>query len=168
MNPEETECLEQWKSRTLSRITEHLAGKIEILRIQPVEVFKAVVSLYGRKATAGFMAAFGFTDTTELDTMSGELKDAYCLFIVSALNSALPLDFPYLVVLAFSDRTKERRMCVVDRKEIPGMHERVSPNIVPIIRFQHTAFDGKSELRLMVEDAKYLATNDNLEDLYKL
>ena len=168
MSPEDTERLERWKKDTLSEITKKLAARSEALRTQPMEVFNVIVTLYGRKASDGFMQAFGFTTEAEVHAMSDELKDAYAGLMVSSLNAALPLDHPYLVALAFSDKDPQRRMCVVDRKGIPGAHEFLNRNLVLVIRVVGSTIAGKPDIRFWPVDAEYLTRHDNLEDLYKL
>lgn len=171
MHPEDTERLERWKKETLCGITAELAAKSEALRSQPIEVFNLVVGFYGRKASAGFRQVFGFTTgVEEVHAMSAELKDAYAVFIVSALNTALAVDYPFLVALVFSDKDVDHqlRMCVVRREAIPGFHERISHGIVPIIRIKNTALGEKPKISFEHVDAEYLNSDDNLENIYQL
>ena len=168
MSPEDKERLERWKKDTLSEITKKLAARSEALRTQPMEVFNVVVGLYGRRASDGFMQAFGFTTEAEVHAMSNELKDAYAAFMVSTLNAALAVDHPYLVALAFSDKDPQFRMCVVDRKGIPGAHELLNRNLVPVIRMIGADIAGKPEIRFWPVDVERLNPGDHLEDLFKL
>ncbi len=170
MRPEDTERLERWKKEKLSEITKTLAARSEALRSQPLDVFKVVVSLLGREVSAGFMQVFGFTTKAEVDAMDKELKDGYAAFIVSSLNAALALDHPYLVALAFSDKDEDHqlRMIVVERKRIPGIHELLNRNLVPLLRIINITIAGKSEIYFTPVDAEYLNKGDHLEDLYKL
>ena len=168
MRPEEKERLEQWKKETLSEITKNLAARSEAMRSQPLEVFNVVAGLYGRRASDGFMQAFGFTTEAEVHAMSNELKNAYAAFMVSTLNASLAVDHPYLVALVFSDKDPQFRMCVVDRKGIPGTHELLNRNLVPVIRMVGTTIAGKPDIRFWPVDVEHLNPRDNLEDLYKL
>lgn len=167
MRPEEKECFERWKKETLSEVTAELQAKCGELNSNMRE-FNAFVSALGRKAIAGFMKAFDFSTKDEFDLMDTELKNAFALNIVSALNAALPVDYPFLVALVFSDPTPELRTCVLDRKSIPGAHDLTSPGVTPIIRIKDMPLGGKVEIRFRPVDVEYSNPGDNLEDLYKL
>ena len=167
MRPEDQERLRQWKKETLSEATAELAAKSAELR-SGIREFNAFVSALGQKAGAGFMQVFGFTLEQELEWMDPELKNVYGPYIVSALNAALPVDYPFLVALVFSDQTPALRMCVLDRKAIPGAHELVNRDIVPVVRLKNTPLGPKHEIRLIPVDVERLNPDDNLEDLYKL
>lgn len=168
MRPEDKERLELWKKETLSEVTSELAAKSEEFRSRPLADFKAFVSTLGKKASAGFMKAFGFMSEDEVHAMSAEMKDVYAAFIVSALNAGLAVDHPYLVALVFSDQDRQLRMCVLDRKGVPGVHELLSRNLVPFLSIVNTVIGGKPEIRFRPVDVERLNPGDNLEDLYKL
>lgn len=168
MRPEDKERLELWKKETLSEVTSELAAKSEEFRSRPLADFNAFASTLGKKAGAGFMKAFGFTSEDEVNAMPFDVKYTYAAFIVSAINAGLTVDHPYLAALVFSDPTPQVRMCVLDRKAVPGAHDFVTRGIVPILRITDTPLGQRRELYFRTVDVEHFNPRDNLEDLYRL
>lgn len=165
MCPEDGKRLDVWRREMLAAVTVEVSAGCGGLDMAG---FNAFITALGRQASAGFMQAFGLATKAGLDRMDLELKSAYALEIASALNAGLPLDYPFIVVLAFSDQSPQFRMCVLLRKIIPGAHDLVTRGIIPILCIKNALIGSETGLNLQGVEIEYFTPGDNLEEVFKL
>lgn len=160
MNNEERKFFNHWKSGHLSLIIETFKTAIEEAGEMPLEAFHYFVKQWAQEAYDIF--------TEELDVVSPEdipKQFAGDLFaaIVGGFNSALPSDYKYIIIGVFSDKSDGVRIGVSERKNIPGYHDIVNTNIVPILNLKNTVLpkgDGRVS-NIKIDDVNF--GNEDLE-----
>ena len=157
MTPEEKELFDIWKAGSLAEATAELASYRQAFLNQPIALFNRLVAVIGNAAREDFMKIFRLAAAQEFDEMSIEIKNNYTIGIVSALNAALPLDYPFIVALVYSDQTPQMRMCSMDRKVIPGVHDMLSPAVVPIVHLRETCFGETGTIKFFPEDVEFMS-----------
>lgn len=165
MCPEDGKRLDVWRKETLAAVTAEVSagcGGLDMAK------FNAFITALGRQASAGFMQVFGLAAEAGLDRMDPELKSSYALEIASALNAGLPLGYPFIVVLAFSNQSPQFRMCVLLRKVIPGAHDLVTRGIIPILCIKDVMIGNEAGFNLQGVEIEYFTPGDNLEEVVKL
>ena len=55
---------------------------------------------------------------------------------VSVLNNAFPLDYPYIIAIVVFENVRKTSILIMERKAIPGMHDCLRKDLVPIITFK--------------------------------
>ena len=167
MTPENKTRMEKWRKEVLVTLANKLTSMLGMVRDDLLK-FNEVTTKLGKEATEGFIRIFGLATTEELNHLDKELKTEYIILIASTFNSALPLDYPFIVALIFSDISPLIKMCVISRDRIPGAHETLSRGIVPILHLKNISLDqGTPGFNVKITEAKHLNPGDDLENMYK-
>ncbi len=128
----------------------------EAYRDRPIAEFNVLTGTIANEAQKGFQEQFGITSVAQFNAMNIELKDAYTKLIVAALNEALPLDYPYIVALVYSEQTPQLHLCSMQRKGIPGSHDLITPGVVPILYIRDRALEGTESFQFTTDDVEYI------------
>lgn len=158
MTPEETVHIENWKQGALATATAELASGQEEYATRSIADFNTLTGMIANKARIAFMEEFGIMSAEDFNAIPDEIKGECTTRIVSALNEALPADHPYIVAFVYSDQTPQLRMCSMQRKSIPGWHDIVSRNIVPILRIRNSPIGESGGFHFIAEDVEYICS----------
>lgn len=156
MTPEEKDYLDDWKWGALIMAGAELSSKQEEYAARPLADFNTLACMIASKTQLAFMEEFGIASVENFSAMSDEVKLICTIQIVSALNQALPVDYPYIVALVYSDQTPQLRICSMQRKTIPGWRDMVSPNVVPILRIKNTPIGESGGFNFTADDVEYI------------
>lgn len=69
-------------------------------------------------------------------------------YIISGLNSALPLDHPYIIAYLVTKDTGIGRFIATSRSKLSGRHDILSQNILPVFEADSVEAALRDELRL--------------------
>jgi len=156
MTPLETARLQTWRQSSLAQATTELFEMSEAYRSRPIAEFNGLTAAIAHEARKGFQEQFGITSVAQFNHMNIKLKDAYVQLIVAALNEALPLDYPYIVALVYSDQTPQIRMCSMQRTCIPGAHDLITPGVVPILCIKNKVLEGNEGFNFTADNVEYI------------
>ena len=158
MTPKETVHIENWKQGALATATAELASGQKEYATRSIADFNTLTGMIANKARIAFMEEFGIMSAEDFNAIPDEIKGECTTRIVSALNEALPADHPYIVAFVYSDQTPQLRMCSMQRKSIPGWHDIVSRNIVPILRIRNSPIGESGGFHFTAEDVEYICS----------
>lgn len=131
INESEREIAELFETQVMPKIVRVLESVSAELAKRPIEDFKKVIDLCVRTALTDLLKMAGLQ---KVENLSPYLSAMAAAEIVGGLNSALPLDYPYIVcVLRIEDEKGTLFMCM-RRNKIPGMHDLLTKDIVPICK----------------------------------
>ena len=156
MTPEEKILIDVWKMTTLAGLTEDLASYRQAFIGKPIALFNTLTGEVGNQARAAFMDICGFKSPEDFNAASADLKSAYMIELVTALNGAFPVDYPYVVALIYSDHTPQMKMCSMERKGIPGWQDMVSANVVPILRIKNVPLGDTGGIQVAIDNVEFL------------
>lgn len=156
MTPAETAHLEAWKKGSLAQATTELFEMSEAYRDRPLAEFNLLTGTIANEARKGFQEQFGITSVAQFNHMNIKLKNAYIQLIVAALNDALPLDYPHIVALVYSEQTPQIRMCSMERRGIPGAHDLMTQGVVPILCIKNKTLEGTEGFQFTAADVEYI------------
>lgn len=146
---------EKWETEVLAKITKQIEVASEELRGKTIDEFNALMPIFANKCIEGFLEIFGLASVDEIDTLDVDTQNAYIVSCISALNAGLPIDFPYIITLIFSDLSPNLRTSVMQRRILPGYRELIDPKLVPFVHVKDTVLDGKKGINLQIIDVTY-------------
>lgn len=168
MDQKRKNAVELWITEDLPPITAVLKELAPELAKRPIQNFNTIFEKLVTVALEKFMMRYGVVSGDDLTT-----KDmaAFLKHIISSLNAVLPLNHPYIALLFFDETENKLHPATARRKLIPGAHDLLESNIVPIIKWrgQETFKPGdcvfleKTEL----EDSGASPEDDELENMWK-
>ncbi len=129
LNEQGRQILELFKTNVAVKIGESLKAMAVELASAPIKDARSAVM------------TMILTGINELDIMTrqakllknNELRAMAMIEVVRSLNGALPLDYPYIVIICIIDGLDRHTSFVVsNRRSIPGIHDVLNPATVPI------------------------------------
>ena len=123
--------LNEFKNIILPPLVSALEKVSAELAAGPIDNFRIAANFLIQKALEGLMRA---AQTQKLNDINDRVRSIATACIIFELNSALPIDHPYITALL--DIKKEPgglHFICLRRKLIPGMHDCLSRNLVPAL-----------------------------------
>jgi hypothetical protein len=145
----------EFQKTVLAPLVAELAEKQEELKSKSIIDFGMMVNDLLIRAKKGFLEVVGLGDWKDLNV---ELMTKFVGYSISGLNSSLPVDYPYIVsALDIADEKGLRFFCL-ERKLIPGMHDLLSRNIVPVcfVKSKKDVAQGK----INIDKAQFLSGDE--------
>ena len=68
-----------------------------------------------------------------INEASETVRMRFMAYLVSMFNAGLPVDYPFIIIVIKVKEAKELRFGMISRTRIPGMHELLSPDIIPVV-----------------------------------
>ncbi len=96
-------------------------------------------------ALDGFLDLLGVKNSKEVEDVLWARVVGY---IISGLNAALPLDYPFVIATVVTKDTGKSYFIATDRSYLPGRHDILSPNFIPIFEADSMEAALRDELRL--------------------
>ena len=148
------DLMNQWKNGPFAELVLTLKEKISEKSLATIEDFCLAATELASRASEQFVKIFDLQSIRDIDP---KLKLPFITAIVSCFNSVIPADYPYILALVFSDASPDVRFSVMARKSLPGAHDIISKNILPIIYFgDQTDLDKERAPKLNITDVQYL------------
>lgn len=168
MNQERETPVTLWITEDLPSIVKTLKEFAPELAKNPLQHFQAIVEQLITIALEKFMLRHGITSS---NAFTNEDRETFLIHTVSSLNSALPLDYPFIVFVLIDETTNKRYPAAARRKLIPGAHDILKNNIVPVIKCKgQRPFQPGDQVSLKKIELETSATrqeNDTLENMWK-
>ena len=157
-NNDDERILNEFKNSILPPLVSALGRLSAKLATGPIDKFEIVTKFLIQKALEGLMRA---AQAQKLNDINDRVRSVATAYIISELNSALPIDHPYITALL--DIKKEPgglHFICLRRKLIPGMHDCLSRNLVPIL-----FVDSREEFesgRIKITDVRFPNADQDL------
>jgi|SRR3989344_5700994 len=118
------------KTSELLKTTERVFGEVMAGYPDPtIRMFQAAIQALAKRTLNRIMQ---FYEVDALSALPIETAESIVLLLVMHLNSALPLDYPFLCAIIKPD-SGGSFLGVVARSKIPGTHESIKSAQIPII-----------------------------------
>lgn len=117
------------RQRILPPLVQKLHQEADFLSRQHIGRFSVFVEILIGLALGKLSAVFG---VGWIDEFGKATSDKVKEWLVAELNSALPVDHPYIVSLVRIGEDPEYHYSAFFRNTLPGHHDFISPDIVPI------------------------------------
>lgn len=118
------------KTNELLKATERVFCEVMAGYPNPtIQMFQAAVQALAKRTLSRIMQ---FYEVDVLSALPIETAESIILLLVMHLNSALPLDYPFLCAIVKSN-SGGSFLGVVARNKIPGIHESIKSAQIPII-----------------------------------
>ena len=155
MTSEHEEYLEIWKKKILGSVKAELSLKQPDFRSRSMTEFKILITAIAKRSIDGFVREFGLLCVEDLHELADDLQRSCFILIVSSLNEVLPLDYPYIIALVYSDQSPGIRLCCMKREKIPGFRDIISSNIVPFLRMKGGPLPESGGINFSSDDVEY-------------
>jgi hypothetical protein len=160
------EYIKRLKEEILPKFTDIIAFFVEEYRNKPIAEFRLLVDTVSLEASREFVAMLGLPS---LDKAGKTLALDFALNLVSALNSALPLDYPYIVAIIFSENASRPFIGIMQRKIIPGSNELLNSGVVPVLNLRKPPEGSDGETNgIKITDVEYFGGPNDPRDLEKM
>lgn len=136
---EETVDFKRFTKELLEPALAELKKSLEELHDKSIDNFYTVVSRISKDLNMDFRNLFGLTQDRSIDP---HIAFTFIEIVIKAINGVLPKNFPFLVTLVITDE-KKLFMGTMKRQSVPGIHDMVSPDFLPIVRLKNSK--GASE-----------------------
>ena len=133
MTQKQKEIIERYKTTVLIPIAGALKANIPVLGQLSLVEFK---NLIANILDIAFEKLREIVPASTPEWSSIRFRTYLIHSTVSALNDTLPLDYPYIITIVIFENTHKARILTIERKAIPGMHDCLRKDLVPIITFK--------------------------------
>lgn len=117
------------RQRVLPQFVQRLRQEAEDFRRQPISKFSNLLLVMIAAALGRLSVKFG---VNWIDEFGKATSDKVSEWLIADLNSALPVDYPYIVSLVRIGEDPQNYYAALFRNTLPGYHDLISPNIVPV------------------------------------
>lgn len=157
--------IQKFKSEILPPLVSLFESIKDELSNSPLNVFSAAATELLKTAFSKFLTTTGVEKYEDLDT---DTIGSVIFLAVSGFNSALPLNYPYLVGVLMVKNENSTRFICLRRSSIPGIHDCLNKNMVPIIKLDTLAEAASGKLNVKkMEFINPDSEEDNLEEMFK-
>ncbi len=100
-----------------------LASSAEEYRAKSLPEFSGLVNFLTKMADQALLQEAGLTSMSQL---TAEQQVKFLIYVVIQFNTALPSDYPYVVLMIHFGDSSHLVLTVLKRDKIPQLHERIS------------------------------------------
>lgn len=133
MTRKQKEIMERYKTTVLIPIAEVLEVNIPTFRRLSLIEFKDLIA---KILNMAFEKLRKIVPESTPEWSNARFRARFVCHTVSALNGALPLDYPYIIAIVIFENVHKTSILTMERRAIPGIHDCLHKNLVPILTFE--------------------------------